>query len=92
LQQICPRHNRKHFRYFSFIILVCKGPVEGIQNRSQTKNPEGNNKLQKVAFKIFSLSIFIICFYGVDEGVQYRLQTNNQDEGPTVKTKKNEFI
>jgi hypothetical protein len=46
----------------------------------------------KVAFKIFSLSIFIICFYGADEGVQYRLQTNNQDEGGNSKNEKNECI
>jgi hypothetical protein len=54
-------------------------PVEGIQYRYQTKNLEGNINLQKVAFKIFSLSRFIICFNGVDEGVQYRPQTNNQE-------------
>jgi hypothetical protein len=46
-------------------------PVEGIQYRYQTKNLEGNNNLKKVAFIISSLSfIFIICFYGADEGVQ----------------------
>jgi hypothetical protein len=44
--------------------------------------------LIKVAFKIFSLSIFIICFYGADEGVQYRLQTNNHDEGTNSKNEK----
>jgi hypothetical protein len=55
-------------------------PVEGIQYRYQTKKLEQNNNLQKVAFIIISLSfIFIICFYGVDEGVQYRPQTNNQE-------------
>jgi len=51
-------------------------PVEGIQYRYQTKNLEGKNT--KGSFKIFSLLVFIICFYGADEGVQYRHQTNKQ--------------
>jgi hypothetical protein len=48
-----------------------QGVDEGIQYRPQTKNLEGNNNLKKVAFIKSSLSfIFIICFYGADEGVQ----------------------